>query len=535
MKKKITLKKTTGLFFILFGMLITVSAQVSAQCNANFTWMQTSNNVITFTNTSTGTNLNTWYDWSFGDGNYGYTQNPVHTYNIPGVYTACLYISDSSLFCSDSTCYTITVTGSVICNLTAIAYENTMASCGTCADGSANAYPAGGSAPYSYSWNTVPIQTTSYANGLLPGTYTVCITDVNACTACTTVTIDTSSCNADFTWVQSANNTITFTNTSNAGIFTSYHWFLGDGSNAYTANPVHYYTIPGTYLVCLSIQDTSVSCNDSICHIVAVTGVICNLSVTATSTNASCGVCTDGTASATASGGTPPYTYQWNTGANTSNITGLSPGNYFVCVTDANGCNQCAYVTVGPNVLGCAASFTLYADSVLPHTYWGMNTSTGTFGTVTYIWSWGDGTYDTTAYPTHTYATASVYMICLTLTDSTGCNSTYCDSMYLMRLTNSMITVNIIPSGTTGIKDNVITNTLPIFPNPAKDYVVVGNVSSKEKLISATIINSTGNIVATETMKNNTFNVSKIPPGVYFIKFLHPDGRYSSAKLVIMR
>jgi hypothetical protein len=43
-------------------------------------------------------------------------------------------------------------------------------------------------------WNTNPVQTTATATGLLPGAYTVCVTDVNGCTACCTVTIDTFSC-----------------------------------------------------------------------------------------------------------------------------------------------------------------------------------------------------------------------------------------------------------------------------------------------------------------------------------------------------
>ncbi len=534
MRKKITTQKTSQLFFILFVMLAAVRTQVNAQCTANFSWMQTANNVITFTNTSTGTGVNTNYYWSFGDGGYAYTQNPVHTYNIPGAYTACLSITDSGTFCSSTVCYQVTVTGTIICTLTASAYQSSFASCASCPDGSAYAYHSGGTAPLTYSWNTVPVQTTSYATGLLPGTYTVCMTDVNACTACATVTIYASSCQANFTWAQSSNNTITFTNTSGGTIPSAFNWTFGDGTYSYSANPVHFYSMPGTYTVCLSIQDSSILCSDSICKTITVTGVACNLSVTATSTSASCGTCPDGTASATATGGTLPYSYLWNNGATTSNISGILPGYYQVCVTDVNGCNQCDYIYVGYIIPGCSSSFSLYADSMLLHTYWGINQSSG-IAPLTYMWNWGDNTYDSTAYPSHTYAAAGYYTICLSITDSSGCSSTYCDSMYLNRLTNSMVTVNIIPPGSTGIQENEIVNTFTLFPNPAKDYAVVGNISSKEKLISATIINSTGNVVAEKVMKNNTFDVSNIPQGVYFAKFLHPGGGYSSAKLVIIR
>ncbi|WP_458627387.1 DUF7507 domain-containing protein [Winogradskyella sp. PC D3.3] len=47
----------------------------------------------------------------------------------------------------------------------------------------------------------------------------------------------------------------------------------------------------------------------------------------------------DGSLSVSVSGGTPPYTYAWSPGGETSNaINGLSPGTYTVTVTDALGC-----------------------------------------------------------------------------------------------------------------------------------------------------------------------------------------------------
>ena len=42
--------------------------------------------------------------------------------------------------------------------------------------GTATANPSGGTSPYTYSWNTIPIQTTQTAINLAAGTYTVSIT-----------------------------------------------------------------------------------------------------------------------------------------------------------------------------------------------------------------------------------------------------------------------------------------------------------------------------------------------------------------------
>ncbi len=44
------------------------------------------------------------------------------------------------------------------------------------------------------------------------------------------------------------------------------------------------------------------------------------------------------TATASIMGGTAPYLYKWSTGATSSSITGLTTGEYYLIVTDANGC-----------------------------------------------------------------------------------------------------------------------------------------------------------------------------------------------------
>jgi hypothetical protein len=54
----------------------------------------------------------------------------------------------------------------------------------------------------------------------------------------------------------------------------------------------------------------------------------------------------NGSASVSASGGTPPYTYLWSNGETTESIVGLSAGTYTVTVTDANGCEISDGVTI---------------------------------------------------------------------------------------------------------------------------------------------------------------------------------------------
>ncbi len=58
----------------------------------------------------------------------------------------------------------------------------------TTTSSTATAIPSG-SSPFTYIWSTSPPQTTQTATGLAPGTYTVCVTDVNNCTTCKTCQI----------------------------------------------------------------------------------------------------------------------------------------------------------------------------------------------------------------------------------------------------------------------------------------------------------------------------------------------------------
>jgi hypothetical protein len=57
-------------------------------------------------------------------------------------------------------------------------------------DGTATAMPNGGTQPWTYSWDTTPVQTTQVITGLVPGTYTVTVTDAVGATATSTATVN---------------------------------------------------------------------------------------------------------------------------------------------------------------------------------------------------------------------------------------------------------------------------------------------------------------------------------------------------------
>jgi Leucine-rich repeat (LRR) protein len=123
----------------------------------------------------------------------------------------------------------------------------------------------------------------------------------------------------------------------------------------------------------------------------------------------------NGSASATASGGTAPYTYTWSNGATSNVITGLMIGNYTVTISDAKGCSIAENITINqPTVL---TTSTTKID--IP--CFGGNTGTTTVnpsgGTLPYTYSWSNGV--TTAHNNN--LVAGIYTV--TVIDAKGCSS----------------------------------------------------------------------------------------------------------------
>lgn len=79
------------------------------------------------------------------------------------------------------------------CECQTVTASATDASCGSSADGTATANVSGGYPPFTYSWNTTPVQTTATATGLVPGSYTVTVSGSYSCVSTATVTVGSGS------------------------------------------------------------------------------------------------------------------------------------------------------------------------------------------------------------------------------------------------------------------------------------------------------------------------------------------------------
>ncbi len=227
-------------------------------------------------------------------------------------------------------------------------------SCFGACDGSVQVTTVG-TPNYTYSWAPGG-QTVQNPANLCAGTHTVTMTDANSCVATATVTITepsqltTAPSTTNVTCAGNCDGSAQANTTGGTFPYTE-NWQPGGPTNM----------CPGTYTVTVTDFNGCIATNT-----VTITEPA-QLSVTSTSTDASCPTCSDGTATATVSGGTGPYSYDWSPGTqNSPTATGLTPGSYTICVTDNNNCTMCDTVAVG-FVTGVVTNDGLYGISIYPN------------------------------------------------------------------------------------------------------------------------------------------------------------------------
>lgn len=127
----------------------------------------------------------------------------------------------------------------------------------------------------------------------------------------------------------------------------------------------------------------------------------------------------NGTATATASGGTSPYRFTWSNGASTAAITGLAAGVYTVTVEDANGCSVVRSGTVsGDNCTGLSVSG-IATDLGCAGAESGSISLTVVGGTAPYFYAWSNG--QTTA----NLSDLNEGSYSVTVSDANGCTGNY--------------------------------------------------------------------------------------------------------------
>ncbi|MEZ4926088.1 MAG: T9SS type A sorting domain-containing protein [Saprospiraceae bacterium] len=270
-----------------------------------------------------------------GDGVYTYAWSNGGSSNLvnnlaPGLYTATVTDGDN---CTATVSATVTAPAAIVTNATA-----TPQMLNGAADGTATANPTGGTPGYTYAWSNGEM--TQTITGLLPGSYTVTVTDINGCTKVKTVNVSQFDCtlavdlnSSDITCFGEGNGTA-FLNFSGGTSPYMVMWSTGETTDTISNLAVGSYSVSVTDAAnCPDVQTFTI---DQPTQLIASP----NGSVTSGPGTA------DGTASANASGGTMPYNYAWSNGETTAMIMDLLPGIYTVSVMDANGCQDVKEVEV---------------------------------------------------------------------------------------------------------------------------------------------------------------------------------------------
>ena len=205
--------------------------------------------------------------------------------------------------------------------------------------GSVSVVAAGGLAPYTYIWNDPNGSTNTSVPGLAAGTYNVTVTDANGCTSTAATIINAAPANLTTTGTSTDvicnggnDGTIDIAVSGGTGIYT-YTWSNG----ASTEDVIS--LIADVYRV--TVTDGN-GCTSTASYTIAEPTL---LSVTTIGTNPLCSTGT-GTIDVTTLGGTLPYTYLWNDGSTTEDISGLSAGVYTVTITDGNLCTANSTFTI---------------------------------------------------------------------------------------------------------------------------------------------------------------------------------------------
>ncbi|HLO82007.1 MAG TPA: hypothetical protein VK166_13660 [Chitinophagaceae bacterium] len=262
--------------------------------------------------------------------------NPAYTFsgqtdNVPaGTY---VYKVTDTRGCADQK--TVVITQPAPSVLTAQINSSTNVSCNGAADGTALVTATGGVAPYSYSWNTNPVQTAASAASLKPGTYTVNVRDANNAVATATVTItEPEKVNLVATpgTITSYGGTTSVVLSATGGT-TPYH-FSGQTDNL-TAGSYTFDVIDAKG--CTDYKTITISQPAPAALVVAVK-----------KDNVSCNGANSGSATVSVSGGIAPYSFSWNTNPvqTGATATALKAGTYQVTVTDALNATTTATVDI---------------------------------------------------------------------------------------------------------------------------------------------------------------------------------------------
>jgi len=290
----------------------------------------------------------------------------------------------------------------------------------------------------------------------------------------------------------------------NGGLTELDHDYLGYGVDAAQADS----TIALAGLQTITVTDIGASNPWATIALIAVQPPpSCTLVATASVDSNASACANNGTATASQTGGTAPFTYSWNTLPVQTNAraTGLSAGTYIVTETDAGSCVSIDSVTITQ-----APALSIHIDSILmsgcKDSLWAI--VTGGNAPYSYNWTPGGSTRDTIG-----HLCPGNYKI--VVTDASGCK----DSVSITAITG----IDEISS----LNDQV-----QLYPNPFSQSINVDITTQQDVL--ATMFNMLGENVGEWKMNegHNSINTEQYPSGIYLLQLKTVNGLLLNKKII---
>ncbi len=299
--------------------------------------------------------------------------------------------------------YTIlTVSGFKVANVT----------CTSMRSGSASAIVVGGVTPYTYLWSPGG-QTTQTINGLSAGSYTVIVTDNVGSHAASVAVISGVTVfirNLVEVTCNGGNNGIIVAGISRGTAPYLFSW--SDG----TLGSMDRRLSAGTYTV--TVTD---SCGMTATASATITQPPLLSVFASLVSNVYCSGGSDGSVSATSTGGDSPYTYLWSDASSqtTATATGLTAGMYYVTVSDTNGCSAIDSVIVNqPSKPPLGVTIARAKNVDCEGGFDGMALALPSGGEPPYTYNWSPGGQTTSLV---SELSAGIYTV--EVTDSRGCTA----------------------------------------------------------------------------------------------------------------
>lgn len=396
-----------------------------------------------FTDLSTG--AISW-QWDFGDTSpFNNNQNPSYTYSTEGTYSAELLVTNV-FGCQDSLSLDAVVLpqpeagfeNATVCAGDIVAFSDT-----TLGAPNTWSWDFGDGSPLDNSQN--PSHT--YITG---GVYNVTLIAGNnaGCLDTTIVPVDVYTVpipdfNADTVCYLSVSN---FTDLSTDAVaLSTWEWDFDDGNTSNSQNPTYIFQAPGIYNVNLIVTNIN-GCDSTITYPVIVNDV----PVAEYTFDTVC-VGSPTTFSDLSTGA--PSSWMWDFGDGNTSTNGpvvqntyAGPGSYLVSLIvdggTANCTDQVFHVVTVSDVVNADMQFndTTCVNSNVVFT----DISTITQGNiVAWTWDFGDGSpLDNSQNTNHTYSTAGIYTVTLSVESSGGCISTISQDLYVFELPSAQFTAN---------------------------------------------------------------------------------------------